>query len=111
MKRIVIALAIAVLAACGGGEKASASNAAKPASVAGEKIYPLEGKIVGRDAAENSLKLDHKEIAGYMEAMTMDYIVRGEKIEALPANGAQVTAKLHVTDEHGMWITDVKQIR
>ena len=42
-----------------------------------------------------------------MEAMTMDYLVRGAKVEALPPNGTNIDAKLHVTDGKGIWITDV----
>lgn len=38
----------------------------------------------------------------------MDYIVRGAKVEALPPNGANIEARLHVTEEKGVWITDVK---
>ena len=74
----------------------------------GEKIYALAGKIVGRDAAENSLTIDHEAIPGYMEAMTMDYIVRGAKVEALPPNGTAITATLHVTDDKGIWITGLR---
>jgi len=96
-----------VLLACG---KAKIDNAAKPLSVPGEKIYTLQGKIVGRDAAENALTIDHRAVPGYMEAMTMDYIVRGAKIEALPPNGTTITATLHVTEDKGIWITNVADV-
>jgi protein SCO1/2 len=99
-----IALALLLALACG---KAKVGNAGKPLSVPGEKVYAIHAKIVGRDAAENALTLDHQAIPGYMEAMTMDYSVRGAKIETLPPNGANVEAKLHVTEEKGIWITDV----
>lgn len=99
-----IALALLLTLACG---KAKIDNASKPLSVPGEKVYLMHGKIVGRDTKENALTLDHQAIPGYMEAMTMDYIVRGAKVESLPANGTSVDAKLHVTDEKGIWITDV----
>jgi hypothetical protein len=103
MRTIVFALILAL--ACG---KLKIDNAGKPLSVAGEKVYALQGKIVGRDAAENSLKVDHKEIPGFMEPMMMDYIVRGAKVGALPPNGANIEARLHVTEEKGVWITNVK---
>jgi protein SCO1/2 len=99
-----IALALLLTLACG---KTEIDNASKPLSVPGEKVYAMHGKIVGRDTKENALTLDHQAIPGYMEAMTMDYIVRGTKVESLPANGATVDAKLHVTDEKGIWITNV----
>jgi protein SCO1/2 len=100
---LILALALSV--AC---EKAKISNADKPLSVPGEKIYALHGKIVGRDAAENSLTIDHEAIPGYMEAMTMDYIVRGAKVDALPPNGTAIAATLHVTDDKGIWITGLR---
>jgi Cu/Ag efflux protein CusF len=107
MKTLIftLILALALAAAC---EKAKISNADKPLSVPGEKIYALQGKIVGRDAAENSLTIDHEAIPGYMEAMTMDYIVRGAKVDALPPNGTAIAATLHVTDDKGIWITGLR---
>ena len=101
-----IALALIFTLACG---KAKVDNSAKPLSVPGEKVYAMHGKIVGRDTSENALTIDHKAIPGYMEAMTMDYSVRGAKVESLPPNGATIDAKLHVTDEKGIWTTDVKK--
>ncbi|HEV7573418.1 MAG TPA: copper-binding protein [Thermoanaerobaculia bacterium] len=102
MKTLTFTLILAL--ACG---KAKISNADKPLSVAGEKTYTMTGKIVGRDASENALTIDHQAIPGFMEAMTMDYIVRGAKVDALPPNGAAIMATLHVTDDKGTWITAV----
>ena len=99
-----LALALLLILGCG---KAKIENASKPLSVPGEKIYVMHGKIVARDAAENALTIDHREIPGYMEAMTMDYQVRGAKVDGLPPNGATIDAKLHVTEEKGIWLTDV----
>lgn len=103
MKTLTFTLILAL--ACG---KAKISNADKPLSVPGEKTYALQGKIVGRDASENSLTIDHEAIPGFMEAMTMDYIVRGAKVDALPPNGTAIAATLHVTDDKGIWITDLR---
>ncbi len=95
----VIAVAF-VLVACGSNEK--------PLSEPGEKVYTLKGKIVSRDAGDNTLKIDHEAVAGYMEAMTMDYTVRGANVAALPPDGSRIESKLHVTD-NGYWVTDVKK--
>jgi hypothetical protein len=64
--------------------------------------------IVGRDAADNTLRLDHEAIPGYMEAMTMDYPVRGAAVASLPPDKSRVEAKLHVREERA-WLTDVKR--
>jgi len=103
MKTLTFTLILAL--ACG---KTKISNADKPLSVAGEKTYALAGKIVGRDVSENALTIDHEAIPGFMEAMTMDYIVRGAKVDALPPNGTTITATLHVTDDKEIWITGLR---
>jgi protein SCO1/2 len=73
-----------------------------------ERLYELKGKIVSRDPGDNTVRVDHEAIPGYMEAMTMDYSVRGAKVGALPPDGTRIEAKLHVT-ESGYWLTDVKR--
>lgn len=88
---------------------ACAAEKERPLSEKGEKVYTLKGKIVSRDASDNSLRVDHEAVPGYMEAMTMDYPVRGAKVAQLPADHAKVEARLHVTDDR-YWITDVKRV-
>jgi protein SCO1/2 len=101
---IAILLNVAFLGACGDRGKQE-----KPLSVPGEKLYTLEGRITGRDAPGNLLRVDHKAIPGYMEAMTMDYPVRGAAVQSLPSDNSRITARLHVTDT-AYWLTDVKQV-
>ena len=45
-----------------------------------------------------------------MEAMTMDYSVRGASVADLPPDGTRVVTTLHVTN-NGYWITGVKRAR
>jgi protein SCO1 len=80
----------------------------KPLSEKGEKLYTLKGKILSRDVSDNSLRLDHEAIPGFMEAMTMDYPVRGAKVQELPPNKSKVVARLHVNDDR-YWLTDVRK--
>lgn len=102
MKRAtVFLLALALVAACANQEKE------KPLSEDGEKIYDIRGKIVSRDRDDNTLRVDHERIEGFMDAMVMDYSVRGAKVTELPPDNARFAAKLHVTD-NGYWMTDVK---
>jgi Cu/Ag efflux protein CusF len=82
---------------------------AKPLSEPGERLYSLRGVIVSRNTGDNSLRLKHEEVAGFMAAMTMDFSVRGADVQGLPADGKRVEAKLHVTDR-AFWITDVTPI-
>jgi protein SCO1/2 len=103
MKRLAVVLvALLFLVACGEERKP------KPLSEPGEKLYDVSGKIISRDERSNSLTVDHRAIPGFMEAMVMDYPVRGAAVAALPPNGAEIAGKLHVT-ERGYWLTDVKK--
>lgn len=102
MKHLLIALIAVSLITCG------KSQTQKPVDVAGQKVYELRGKIVSRNRGENTLNIDHEEIKGFMEAMTMDYTVRGAKVDQLPPDGTKIRAKLHVVDD-GYWISDVRK--
>jgi len=102
---LLLLLVIAVAFACGGHE----SSATKPVSVAGEKLYDLRGRIVSHDLEDNSLNIDHEAIPGFMEAMKMDYEVRGATVAKLPPDGTRIAAKLHVTDDE-YWITGVQRV-
>jgi protein SCO1/2 len=104
MSRRLLLLLLVFALACG-----SESSATKPVSVPGEKIYSLRGTIVSHDAAENALNIDHEAIPGFMEAMKMDYEVRGAAVAKLPPDGTRIAAKLHVTDAD-YWITDVQKV-
>ncbi|HEX8171793.1 MAG TPA: copper-binding protein [Thermoanaerobaculia bacterium] len=103
MKKAAAFLIVLVWLASCSGEKP------KPLSEPGEKLYAVRGTVVSRDAAQNSVKLDHDAIPGFMEAMTMDYNVRGADVASLPADKSRIEAKLHVTDR-SYWITDVKRL-
>jgi protein SCO1/2 len=102
--RVAAAFLTLALLACG------AEKQDKPLSEPGEKLYAMRGVVLSRSADDNSLRVDHEAIAGFMEAMTMDYPVRGAQVAALPADKSRIEAKLHVTDR-SYWITDVKAVR
>ncbi len=103
-KLMIIALALLLpIAACSREEATPSTTAAATE----EKTYDFEGTVIGRDPATNQLTVDHKEIPGYMAAMTMPYEVRGQNVADLPADGTPVTAKVHATEE-AYWLTDVQ---
>src|SRR5437763_16329094 len=104
MQKVAVLAAALVVLAC-----AKAKAEKKPLSEAGEKVYTVKGSIVGRDVADNTLRVDHEQIPGYMEAMTMDYPVRGAAVDALPPDKTRVEARLHVHDDR-VWPTDVGRV-
>lgn len=106
MKRALVSLLLLLFVlACSGGDTAKP----KPLSEPGEKLYTVRGKVLSRDAADNTLRVDHEAIPGFMEAMTMDYSVRGAEVTSIAPDNTRFEAKLHVTD-NGYWLTDVKTI-
>src|SRR5438128_5986611 len=104
-KLIAFALLALMLVAC-----SKPTSNAKPLSEKGEKVYAMKGKIMSSNGADNSLRIDHEAIPGFMDAMIMDYYVRGPKVGALPPDNAKVEARLHVADS-GYWLTDIKSVK
>ena len=82
-------------------------TACRPRDV--EQRYPLKGKVVNVDKRGLTVTVAHDAIPGYMEAMTMDYPVRGAAVQSLPADNSRITARLHVI-ETAYWLTDVKKV-
>lgn len=104
MPRVALLIAFVALIAC-----AREQPGPKPLSEPGEKLYDLRGRIVSRDAGDNTLRVDHQAIPGFMDAMTMDFSVRGAQVQSLPPDQTTIEARVHVTD-NGYWLTDVKQV-
>lgn len=100
-RNAVLGALVAITIAC------SEPQRDKPLNEPGEKVYPLRGRIEARDARDNVIRVKHDAIPGFMQAMTMDFSVRGGDVTALPADGAEIDAQLHVT-ERAYWLTDVK---
>ncbi len=72
-----------------------------------EKSYPMTATIVSRDANRNTINLDHAQVPGVMEAMRMEYELRGAKVASLPPDGTPVDTTLHEQDGR-FWVTGVK---
>ena len=87
-----------------------APHDAKPVSERGEKLYTLKGTIVGRDTSENTLRVDHEAVPGVMDAMHMDYSVRGATVATLPPDKSRIEAKLHVVDDR-YWLSDIRKVQ
>ena len=106
---MVILISVTLLTGCAKAQEtpAAATTPATATTASAEQSGALRGKIIGRDAATNQLNIDHQNVPGIMEAMTMPYEVRGAKVADLPADGSQITATLH-TQDGKYWLTDVK---
>jgi protein SCO1/2 len=60
------------------------------------KTYQLDGIVKGIDRENKLLTLDHKEIPGFMEAMTMDFPVSDENLLKTLHTGDHVQGTLVV---------------
>lgn len=114
MRRLVVFLAAVFLLACRQEQIDQTTRAidrakdvAGQATSMGEQTYPLEGRIVSRDPSSRQITVDHKEIPGFMAAMTMSYQVRGMDMSAVPPDGTEITATVHAKGDT-YWLTDIK---
>jgi protein SCO1 len=72
-----------------------------------EKRFELEGKVVSIDKAQRQVMIDHEQIPGFMDAMTMPFSVREDwALEAL-APGQAIQATLVVRGDRS-WIEGIR---
>jgi len=104
--RAALALFLAVLPlGCSKRETAGPVKGSAPSASA--QRYDLRGIIRGVDAEKREVTVEHEEIPGYMDAMTMSFPVRDDPqvFEILRA-GDRLEAKL-VVDEGDYWLEHV----
>ena len=80
-------------------QQAPSSAQQESAASAGEHHYPLEGTIVSVDKAQQHLVIDHKDIPGFMSAMTMPYPVADSHVLDQVGPGDQITADVVASDK------------
>lgn len=74
--------------------------------------YPLKGRVVAVDPDRREVTIAHEDIPGFMPAMTMPFVVRGEDALLLKtlSPGDEVTAQLVVPDSR-YWIEDLVVVK
>lgn len=88
---IIFLLSILLFTACQkAGEKQTASAEAKR--------YPIKGKVVSVDRAKKKASIEHEEIPGFMDAMTMDFPIKEDWVWDDLTPGSEIRAEL-VVDE------------
>ena len=68
-----------------------------------EKRYPLTGKVIALNKTEKTATINHDEIPGYMEAMTMEFKVKNDSDLDKMKPGDRISGDLVVTDSSS-WI-------
>lgn len=74
------------------------------------KRYELKGKVLTVEKDKHLVTVSHEEIKGFMDAMTMPFMVRDEWVFDQAATGDQITATL-VVDETESWLENVVIIK
>jgi Cu/Ag efflux protein CusF len=81
-----------------------------PVSNAPIEKYKLDGVVVSIDPKAHVAKINGQKIEGWMDAMTMEYLVKDQAaLESLHA-GDHITATVFVQDLN-FWIGDIHQVR
>ena len=70
--------------------------------------FHMVGKVVALDSKGRMATIDHKDIPGFMEAMTMGYEVKDPAEFSKLSVGEPITATVYVQGDD-MWIGDIKQ--
>lgn len=89
---IIFLTAIILLTACQKTQTPTASENAKR--------YELKGKVVSVDKAQKKAKIEHEEVKGFMEPMTMDFPIHEDWIWDDLVPGSEIKAEL-VVDNAG----------
>jgi len=76
--------------------KASPTPAKNSASAEAERRYNLTGKIISIESESKVVTVEHDDIKGYMEAMTMNFPLKDEKVLARLKKGDKIQATLIV---------------
>ena len=97
-RRRVVVLAAALLAACAG------RKADRPV-----KHYTLTGDIVRLEPERKTAVIRHEAIAGWMEAMTMEFPVRDRVEFGKLSTGQRIRATVNVQDLE-YWLTDIRPV-
>jgi len=73
------------------------------------KVFVVEGQILGFSENENRIFINHEEIPGYMDAMSMPFNVRDMKEASEYSIGDAIRFEFHVTPD-GSWIQNITRI-
>lgn len=93
--------ALLLASACGGGASSDASFTATAAA----KRYPIAGVVRGATPERRQVTVAHDAIPGFMEAMTMSFVVKESWVATVAAPGDRLTGTL-VVDGTRSWIEE-----
>ena len=98
---LIILLSSIVFAGC---QNATSSNS--PANV---KRYELRGKVVSVDRLKKTAKVEHEEIPGFMDAMTMDFPIHEDRVwtDLLPGVAVRADLVVDSSAKEPYWLENI----
>jgi protein SCO1/2 len=87
------------------GLNLTACKSSSPKASESAKRYEVKGKVVSVDKANHKVTIQHEEIKGYMDAMTMPFTLLADWVYPELKPGAQIQATL-VVDQGRTWLED-----
>ena len=81
----------------------------KPVASAEAKRYPFKGKVVSVNKDKKTAEIDHEEIPGFMEAMTMPFPIHADWVWDELTPGSEIRAELVVdeTAKDPYWLENI----
>lgn len=100
---LCLCVALTMLSCNKGGNEPGSTSESQSTSA---KRYHLKGKVVSIDTRANMANIDGEEIAGFMGAMTMPYVVKPSSELDKLAPGDAITADVVVQGDDS-WLENV----
>jgi protein SCO1/2 len=95
---------VLIVSACSSGRMSSSPPTSNnPEASSSAQRYEVKGKVVSVDQANHKVTIDHEEIKGYMEAMTMPFTLLEDWVYPELKPGALIQATL-VVDQGRSWL-------
>lgn len=101
---VMAIVALIGVISCAGLMACHSQSAGKPSV----RRYQLKGKVVALNRQQNRVTIEHQDIPGYMEAMTMPFPLKDERLYDRLKEGDQIEAVLVVdANTNRSWLEDV----
>ena len=102
-KFILLVIVVSLALACSKTEQPSTATSPNA------KRYPLKGKVVSVDKMKKTAKIEHDDIPGYMDAMTMDFPIHADWVWDDLTPGSEIHAELVVDNgsKDPFWLENI----
>jgi protein SCO1/2 len=107
MRTAILVVILSALTATSVSCNKGANQTASSQDQSGIKHYQLKGKVVSIDKKANMANIDGEDVPGFMDAMTMPYVVKPTSELDKLSPGDAITADIVVQGETS-WIENVK---